>query len=101
MCEIITGVTVVGSLISLFSMRMIQSNYDYFSLKVYKVIWACHIIVFCMNLVFLMIFNQIVVYSEGSCLLADSLIHNQTQVNKLLPQTAANSGTYLFTACLF
>ena len=55
--QVIICISVVGCLISIITIRLIQAKFDFFSLKTYKIIWACHIIVFCLNLVFLLIFN--------------------------------------------
>jgi hypothetical protein len=60
--ECITCLAVLGCLVSIITIRLIQTKFDYFSLKVYKIIWACHIIVFCLNLAFLLIFNEILLY---------------------------------------
>lgn len=100
-CEFITGVTVVGCLISIFSMRLIQSKYDYFSLKIYKVIWACHIIVFCLNLIFLLLFNTVSIYSEGVCLVANDVLSDKTKLSQILPKLNKNGGLSLFHSCLF
>ena len=65
-------------MVSIITIRLIQAKFDYFSLRVYRVIWGCHIIVLCLNLASLLVASQMMVYAEGSCALAEKVMNNQT-----------------------
>lgn len=98
-CEVISGLTLFCTMVGLFSLKLIQSNYDYFSLSSYKIMWTFHVFMLATNLVFLMLVNQTFVYNKGMCLLADQLVDNQTSVEDVFPKTQATSGLYYLYSC--
>lgn len=79
-CEVVSALTIFCTLAGLFSLKLIQSNYDYFSLSSYKIIWTLHVFTLTANLVFLMIVSQALIYNKGMCLLSESMLQNQSLV---------------------
>jgi hypothetical protein len=98
--EVLVGLTVVGCLTSLVTIRLIQAQFDFFSLRVYRLIWACHIMVFCLNLAALLVAAQTLAYAEGACALAEKVLNNRTALASLLPDVNAQTGLALLYSCL-
>ena len=98
-CEVVSALTIFCTLAGLLSLKLIQSNYDYFSLSSYKIIWTFHVFMLTANLVFLMIVSQTLIYNKGMCLLADSMLQNRTLVQDIYPKITASSGMYYFYSC--
>lgn len=79
-CEVVSALTIFCTLAGLISLKLIQSNYDYFSLSSYKIIWTFHVFMLAANLIFLMIVSQVLIYNKGMCLLAENLLENRSLV---------------------
>jgi hypothetical protein len=75
-----SALTIFCTLAGLISLKLIQSNYDYFSLSSYKIIWAFHIFMLAANLVFVMVVSQVLIYNKGICLLGEKLVQNRSLV---------------------
>lgn len=98
-CEIVSALTIFCTLAGLLSLKLIQSNYDYFSLSSYKIIWTFHVFMLAANIIFMMIVSQVLIYNKGMCLLADNLIQNRSLVEDIFPKVKANTGMFYFYSC--
>ena len=93
------GFTILGCIVSIITIRLIQAKFDFFSLRVYRVIWGCHIIVLCLNLASLLVTSQMMVYAEGTCAVAERVLKNQTLLAELLPDVNGQTGIGLLNSC--
>jgi hypothetical protein len=96
---LLVGFTLIGCLVSIVTIRLIQAKFDYFSLRVYKIIWGCHIVVFCLNLASLLVAGQMLLYAEGACSMAEGVLNNQTKMVQLLPEVGRQTGLGLLNSC--
>lgn len=92
--------TIMGCLVSLVTIRLIQAKFDFFSLRVYKIIWGSHIVVFCLNLATMLVTSQMLIYAEGACSMAEKVINNQTLLAELLPAVNNQTGEALLASCM-
>ena len=93
--------TIFGCVISIVTIKLIQNNFDYFSLKAYKVVWGCLLILFCMNLFFLLLFNEIMVYNRGICQFGVQVLSNRSHIEEVFPQAKTGGGMYYVSSCYY
>ena len=96
-----TGLTIFGTLTAILSLKLIQNNYDFFSLKAYKTIWFCLMVLFCINLFFLLLFNESIVYNKGICKFSQEALANRTYMEDVFPQTREGGSMYYLINCYY
>lgn len=92
--------SILGGVGSLVVVMLIHSNYDDFSLRVYKLLWAFHLTNFCLHFVLLMFLNELFLLIEGGCATSSALLSDPAMMADTFSLNSAQNGVHLVADCL-
>lgn len=59
----VTALGLAGGILVLISLRFIQTSYDVFGIKIFKIVWVSFMIIFSLDVGLVMMLDKISIYS--------------------------------------